>query len=79
MPTTWQYNLTTVPGKYYNLAYNVAYDFFTAASPSAGAPHTNEVMIWTSWQYLVPVTPRDPITNKPVPVVTGLQLAGYSW
>lgn len=82
--STWNYQVTQ-RGFTWDLDFNVAYDFFTGSTPNltVGAPHTNEIMIWTSVHYMVPVTERDPVTNKPIYLAQKLRLPGiignYSW
>lgn len=62
---------------------NVAYDFFTGSTPNItiGATQTNEIMVWTTTHYMVPVTARD-IFGKPVYLAQGLRLptvGNYTW
>lgn len=51
---------------------------FTAASSNLAAPATNEIMVWTTTHYMVPVTNKDASGNI-VYLATNLNLAGYTW
>lgn len=63
---------------YSDVTFNVAYDLFTAATSALGAPATNEIMVWPSTHYMVPVTNRD-ASGAVIYQAQNLKIGAYTW
>lgn len=75
LQSTWHYTVSAVP--YHELTYNVAYDFFTSNTSNLSAKHTTEIMVWTSVQFMIPVSYK--VNNVSTPLVTNLTLGSHKW
>lgn len=76
LQTVWKYDLNTT--RYSDLTFNMAYDLFTANTSVLNAPSTNEIMIWPTTHYMVPVTTFD-LLGKVIIHTPNLTLGGYTW
>ncbi|KAH9849355.1 concanavalin A-like lectin/glucanase [Lenzites betulinus] len=73
MPTTWTWSQSTSG----TIVADVAYDLFTSAT--AGGSGANEIMIWLANFNAGPISSQYGSDGQPVPVASGVSLAGHTW
>ncbi|KAI0343819.1 glycoside hydrolase family 12 protein [Trametopsis cervina] len=73
MPTTWNWSQSSSG----TIVADVAYDLFT--SNTAGGSNVNEIMIWLANYNAGPISATYNASGQPVPVASGISLAGHTW
>lgn len=73
MPTTWQWSQSSSG----TVVADIAYDLFTSNSP--GGSNVNEIMIWLANYNAGPISSSYSSSGQPVPVASGISLAGHTW
>ncbi|KAF9063019.1 glycoside hydrolase family 12 protein [Rhodocollybia butyracea] len=73
IPSTWNWKQTSSG----TVVADVAYDMFT--SNNAGGSAVNEIMIWLANYNAGPISFVYNSAGQPVPVASGISLAGHTW